>query len=373
MHKKNDINIISESKFLDIDERFVGPKALFDPYFIPDFLVNREKEERYLNSLLSDAIIDTFPASISLFGLNGVGKTVLVNKTINSILGTKSEISKNEFSESLFSFLINCEGKDTEQIIFSMINSLAKKLKYDIKPEIVLNSNRSALWNLFKFLTSKIESPLIFVFDSVEYVQPKLLNKITKNSKSESFITINSFNISQSSPFLLDFDQPDYKMQLGTYSKKDLLEISRDRCAISIKNPVEDDMVKYIVDLACEFDKNVPESPIRILRELYPILDNSKTVFTSKIRDVCRYQFDGFSIDEIGIAEFISESEILERIILDNLCSHFIQSDAYYIGFNELKDTYNIAVESLEYTSSDKEFYSILTRLRNISLLIPSG
>ncbi|MCP4761995.1 MAG: hypothetical protein GY870_09440 [archaeon] len=38
-----------------------------------------------------------------------------------------------------------------------------------------------------------------------------------------------------------------------------------------------------------------------------------------------------------------------------------------------MKDTYNIAVESLEYTSSDKEFYSILTRLRNISLLIPSG
>ncbi|MHA1727307.1 MAG: hypothetical protein ACTSWY_01085 [Promethearchaeota archaeon] len=358
-----------------IRDRFVGPRGLFDPLYIPDHLFDREKEEGYLKGLLNDAFSDNFPLSLSVYGHRGSGKTVLVNKTVSSIFGKHIDMTENESKNELkiLSLLVNCEGKDTNQIIFSILNYLANKMNYDIPPADILKSKTSNLWNLLKMLTSKLNDTQMLLFlDSVEHINPKVINKIMDSALSESFMVINSFNIPQCSPFLMNFKSPDFKIDMDSYSNGTLLEISRDRCEISIRNPVEDDITKYIVDLVCQFDKKNPGSCIRLLRELYPLLDQNQVVSSSQIRDIARYQFEGFSIDELSVADFISESTIIERIFLDNICTYFNQSDEFYIPFKDLSDYYKISCETIEYDSSNREFHSILKRLQNISLLMPT-
>jgi Cdc6-like AAA superfamily ATPase len=362
-----------------ISKRFIGPKALFDPFFVPEYLVDREQEEQYLNGLLNDAVVDNFPANIGVFGIKGSGKTVLINKTIENLAKStmktgKAKSGSNKKTEPGFvPFFVNCEDKETNQIIFSMVSSLANHLNYTINSDVALNSSASQLWNIFKLLCSKQHEKFAFVLDSVEYANPKILNKISETAASDSVIMINSFNVPQSSPFLMDFRKPDFKVEMNTYSHSNLLKITKDRCEVAIKHPVEDTMLKYITDLVCEFDKKVPGSTIRVVKELYPILEHNKNVSGNQIRDICRYQFEGYSIDELSIAEFISESELRDRVFLDNICTYFNKSEEYYISYKYLRNSFKLACESLEDAFSEPQFNSTIKKLYNISLLIPSS
>ncbi len=358
---------------------YIGPRALFDPFFIPDHLFDLEKDERNLCGLLSDAIIDNFPASISIYGIQGVGKTVLVNKTIESISRENSKINKNKIQ--FLPLLINCTSKDSHQIVFSMLNSLVNTLNsqinlgFELTPEFVLKSDISQLWNLFKFLNSKTKNiPKIYFLDSVEFSKPKIINKIMTAAISEPFILINSFNVPKCSPYLLDFKNPDFQIQLGSYSSKTLVNITQDRCKQSLRQPVGffKTTSEFIVDLVCQFDKKVPGSCVRVLRELYPVLNSNAIINGSKVREICRGQFEGFSLDELSIAEFISESDILDRIFLDNLCSYFKNTSDFYINYDKLFVTYKMACESIEYKPKVYEFQKTLKRLNQISLLMPS-
>jgi hypothetical protein len=131
--------------------------------------------------------------------------------------------------------------------LFTIINSLAKKLTYDIDSQLILSSDLKKLWNLCKLLISKIKQQIIIFLDSVEYLNPNIINKICNFAKTESIIVIQSYNIPKSSPILIDVNQPDYKLELGIYSNKSLLEIGQDRCKVAIKNPVEEELLKYVV------------------------------------------------------------------------------------------------------------------------------
>ena len=360
----------SNEKCILSNEQYVGPKALFDPKFIPSRLYERQKEQRYLEGLINDAVEDEFPTQISLYGLLGSGKTAIVNKTIQKILDLNSEIPENEFP--FINISINCEGKTQNQVLFSLVNKFAKVLNYELTPTQILNADFERIWSLFKFLSSKITKPIILFMDNIENINSSVFNKIIETSLNEKIILVNSFNIHQSSPFLMDFKKPDFKIQMDSYSKKSLFNISKSRCDVAFKKPVNNDMVQYIVDLVCQFDRQVPGSTIRVLRELFPIIEDGNFVDSDRIRDSCRFQFEGFSMDEITLAEYINESELLDKVFLDNVSRHFKGSENYYITHENLKLSYDIACESMEYTKKFNEFTNMLSKLEKISLLLPS-
>ena len=45
---------------------------------------------------------------------------------------------------------------------------------------------------------------------------------------------------------------------MDTYTSNSLFEISKDRCEIAISNHIDEDVIRYMVDLVGYFDKNVP-------------------------------------------------------------------------------------------------------------------
>ncbi len=352
---------------------YVGSRALFDPYFVPNELIGLEKEQKRMKSILNDAIEDQYPITLSLYGLRGVGKTTLTRKTFSELQSNNSNVQNN-----FHSCYVNCCEKDLVQIVFSLIDNLSSSVKYELPPESILNASLGSQINLLshlitKFHTQNDENSIIFFLDSIEYTQPTLINKIMDVCSSQSCFLVTSFNLLKNSPYLMEFKKPDMQIQLNTYNPSILEQICLDRCRLAFKQSIDPTMIQYITDMASEFDYRVPESCLRVLRELYPLIENESYIDPDQIQDVCRYQFKGYSIDEISVAEFISETEIIDRLFLDEINSFFQSQSRYYVSFIELLTMYKIACEGLEFPFSEMRFRAFLDRTQKIGLLQASN
>ncbi len=366
-----------------LSKTYVGPRALFDPYYLPPELVGLKKEQKSMQSILADAFQDHYPIILSLYGLRGIGKTTLTRKTLSAL---KTSTSKN--NQQMVMHYVNCEEKNSDQIIFALVNELSQSLSYNLDPNTILDANLANLINLFTHLVSKSknfilgkksihqdnqEHFLMFFLDSIEYMEPNLFNKINDVCKTQSCYLITSFNLLKSSPYLSDFKKPDLQIQLHTYSPRNLEKISLERCNAAFKHPIDRIMVRYVTDLVNEFDYCVPESCLRVLRDLYPIIEGNSHVNPEEIQNACRYQFKRFSIDEISIADFISETDIVDRLALDELNSFFQTQTRFYVTHRELINMYRVACESMEYEFQEMNFNRFLRGLLRIVLLQPSN
>lgn len=103
---------------LDINKNFVGPKALFDPNYIPPQILYRKKEQNSLISILTDSISDEFSLNILYQGINGIGKKAIINKVINDLS------IQNKGNINIHKICIDCKEKNFEELIFSILADL---------------------------------------------------------------------------------------------------------------------------------------------------------------------------------------------------------------------------------------------------------
>ena len=173
---------------LDINNNFIGPKALFDPNFIPPILLYRSKEQNSLKSILMDSISDNFYLNILYQGINGIGKKVIVNKVINDLS------LKNRDITNINKVFIDCKEKSFEELLFSLLSDLINISKINFDYESLLNSNLAHLWNTFKLLCRKIDFNLFFVFTNVEYLEPEVFKKLLQLGKENHITSIYTIN-----------------------------------------------------------------------------------------------------------------------------------------------------------------------------------
>ena len=350
---------------------YVGPRALFDPFYLPHELIGLKKEQYSMQSILKDAIQDHYPIMLSLYGLRGIGKTTLTRKTIAAL--TNSKANGNQHIDMYY---VNCEERDPNQIVFSMINGVSQSLNHELDPSSILNASLGNQMNLLTHLITKStnsDDPLLFFLGSIEYTQPQLINKLMDVCISQPCYLVTSFNLLKSSPYLSEFKRPDVQIQLNTYEPSSLEKISINRCNAAFKHPVDHSMIRYLTDLVNEFDYCVPESCLRVLRELYPLIEGNSYADPGQIQDACRYQFKRYSIDEMSVAEFIAETEIVDRLALDEMSSFFQSQARFYITYKELVNMYKVACENLEYGFNPGSFDKFLLGLQRIALLQPSN
>ena len=344
--------------------KYIGPKALFDPAFIPPHLLFRKKEQRSLNSILSDSLSDKFYLNILYQGINGIGKSAIVNKVLNDIS------FQNKDLKDISKVCIDCKEKTFEELIFSIITSLISILKLNFNLESLLNSNISHLWNIFKLLCKKINDKIFFIFSNVEHLKPKIIKKlmtIGKESKLTSIYTMNKILRGTTIDILSEFD---LKKRLSYFTYSELYSILKQRISLSISHPVDRELVKYITDLICEQYVPVPGKGIEILRDLYPLFRDKHIIRNRELIELCQNNFDQMQInDEFSMLNYISEEEFLNIIFLDNLSNNFISQTKYYISLDELKEIYHISCESLEYNKNNHEFQNLIKKLLNIGIL----
>jgi Cdc6-like AAA superfamily ATPase len=352
---------------LDLCSNFVGPKALFDPNYIPPQILHRKKEQHSLISILTDSISDEFCLNILYQGINGIGKKAVVNKVINDLS------IQNKGDVGIQKICIDCKDKDFEELIFSILTDLTNICKYKVNYNSLLNSNLSHLWNVFKLLCRKIDYNLFFIFTNVEYLKPEIFKKflhIGKESNITSIYTVNKILQPVTFDLISEFD---FKKKLNYFTYKELYSILKQRTLLALSNAVDEELIKYITDLVCEQYVPVPGKGIEILRDIYPILKNKQNFKNSELIELCQNHFDQMQIhDEFSMLNYISEEDFLNIIFLDNLSNYFISKMNYYISLEELEELYHVSCESLEYEKNFDEFHNLIRELSNIGILRPS-
>ncbi|MFX1377009.1 MAG: hypothetical protein ACFFA0_14485 [Promethearchaeota archaeon] len=352
---------------LDFENKFVGPKALFDPNYIPPQLLYRNKEQNSLISILTDSISDEFCLNILYQGINGIGKKAIVNKVINDLS------IQNKGNANIHKICIDCKEKDFEELIFSILTDLINICNSKVNYESLLNSSLSHLWNVFKLLCKRFDHNLFFIFSNVEYLKPEIFKKflhIGKETNITSIYTINKILRPTTIDILTEFD---LKKKLNYFNYKELFSILKQRTSLTISHEVDEELVKYIADLVCEQYVPVPGKGIEILRDLYPLLNNKQKIKNYELIELCQNHFDQMQIhDEFSMLNYISEEDFLHILFLDNLSNHFISKMNYYISLKDLEEIYNISCETLEYKRSINEFQNLIKEMINIGIIRPS-
>jgi len=351
----------------NICSNFVGPKALFDPNYIPPQILHRKKEQNSLISILTDSISDKFSLNILYQGIHGIGKKAIVNKVINDLsIQNKGDVNIQKIS-------IDCKQKDFEELIFSILADLINICKYKIDYDSLLNSNLSHMWNVFKLLCKRIDYNLFIIFTNVEYLKPEIFKKflhIAKEANITSIYTVNKILQPVKFDLISEFD---FKKKLNYFTYKELYSILKQRTLLALSHAVDEELIKYITDLVCEQYVPVPGKSIEILRDLYPILRNKQNFKNSEIIELCQNHFDQMQIhDEFSMLNYISEEDFLNIIFLDNLSNYFMSKMNYYVSLKELEELYYVSCESLGYEKNFNEFHNLIKELLNIGILRPS-
>ncbi len=346
---------------------YVGPKALFDPNYIPPRLLYRKKEEKSLFSILSDSLSDKFCLNILYQGITGIGKKSIVNKVINDLF------SQNKDYMKINKICIDCNEKNLEELIFSLlaeINNLSN-LNFDFAS--ILNSKISHLWNIFKLACQKNDNHLFLVFNNMEYLEPEIINKFLLLGKDTNITLISTVSKSIRPTTMDIFSEFDFKKKLNFFSYKELYSILNQRVLLSFSHEIDKELIYYITDLICEQYVPVPGKGIEILRDLYPLLKYKTPISQYELLDICQNDFDTFQIsDEISMLNYISEEDILTVIFLDNLSNYFMNFRNYYISFKKLHELYDISCEALEFKKNINEFQKLIKDLINIGIIKPS-
>ena len=351
----------------DVNKNYIGPKALFDPTYIPPQLLYRKKEEDSLYSILNDSISDEFCLNILYHGIDGIGKKVIVNKVLNDLLIQNKDLIK------INKICIDCKEKKIEELIFSLLNKLASFSNFNFDYRTILNSNITHLWNTFKFVCNKIDSHLFFIFNNIEYLEPEVFHKFLQFGKETNITlisTVNKFLRPSTMDLLSEFD---FKHRLNFFTYHELYSILKQRVLLSFSHEIDKDLIRYITDLICEQYVPVPGKGIEILRDIYPLLKSNKSSCNFELLEICQNEFDAFQIsDEFSIINYLSEEDILTVIFLDNLSHFFISKMNYYISLNELQELYELSCESLEYIKNYNEFLNLIEEILNIGIIKPS-
>ncbi|MFX1408762.1 MAG: hypothetical protein ACFFA6_00285 [Promethearchaeota archaeon] len=343
---------------------YVGPKAIFDPNYIPPQLLYREKEVQSLYSILDDSIADRFCLNIIYQGIQGIGKKVVVNKVLKDLL------AKNKELVNIHKICIDCKEKNLEDLIFSILTELNRFSSFNIDFNSILNSKISHLWNIIKLACKKVNSGLFFLFYNIESLKPDVFKKFLQFGKESNITLISTVNTILKPSTLDLLSEFDFKKKLNFFTYNELYSILKQRVSLTFTHEIDKELIRYITDLICEYYVPVPGKGIDILRDTYPLLIEKKNFKNYEIIDICQNEFDSIQVtDEFCILNYVSEENLLTIIFLDNLSNYFLKKLNLYISLEELNEIYDISCESLEYKKNLNEFNELIKRLLSFGIL----
>ncbi len=347
-----------------INSSFVGPRALFDQFYIPPQILYRKNEEKSLFSILKDSFSDNFSLNILYQGIQGIGKKVIINKVIRDLSLLNPELS------NIRKGYVDCRDKNLEEIIITLLTEIGFHQNINFNFKSLINSNISDLWNIFKLTCKKFDDDLLFVFNNIEHLKPEFFKKFLQYGKESNISLVSTGNQVLKSSTLDILSEFDIRKKLNYFSYKELHDIIKQRISLTFKYEVDKELIEFITDLIFEHHVPVPGKGIEILRDLYPFLSKQVELSHLETFEILQNQFESLQItDEFSMLSYISEAELLTIIFLDNLSNYFLKNSNFYITIDELKELYYISCESIDFEKNIEEFKHLITTLRNIGIL----
>ncbi|MFX1237806.1 MAG: hypothetical protein ACFFAS_14650 [Promethearchaeota archaeon] len=347
--------------------QYIGPRAIFDPCFIPPQLLFRKKEEYSLFSLLRDSLSDNYNINVIFQGIHGIGKKVFVQKVVADSIDACKEDS---FVRKL---CVDCKEKNLEDIILSILGQILEILGLTFDLKAILESTPSRLWTLFKLACKKLSDTIIIILNNIEHLEPESYKKLLSSTKELNISIVSTVNKILRPSTIDILPEFDYKKKLRFFSYNELNAILKQRASLTFKNEIDKDVIDFITDFTFEHHVPVPGKGIAVFRECYPFLRERSTIDLFEMLDVCRSQFDSFGMtDDFGMLAYLSEEDILTIIFLDNLTDYFLKKGKFYISSGELRALYDVACESLQYKKSDAEYDSLVKKFANMGIISTS-
>ncbi|MHA1733492.1 MAG: hypothetical protein ACTSU5_16205 [Promethearchaeota archaeon] len=343
---------------------FIGPRALFDPSFVPPAIHGRDKELRQLSSFLSDSLEDDFSASVVVCGLPGMGKGTLINRAVGESGARATTVE------------VDCRSKIVEEILGSLITGVARTADLTVDGLTLVNRGTPSLWNTLRLVARKqvaATENLTLVLRSINYIEDGYLQKFCRFGKE---VGVNVLATWENYGYLNDtsiLKGVDFRSTLRPLACRDLFRVSRDRIKYAIPCPVDDDVPALIVDLVDEFSVRAPGACIDLIKDIYPEIKSGGCTFDpDHLRDRLRFHVSepGNAPSELDLMSYIEESDFLLKIFIDEISHLFRQ--VLYASSGELRSRYYVACEVVGVEKSTREFWDFVSVLKGMGILFPS-
>ena len=355
--------------------KYVGPKSLFDPNFVPPKILPRKKQARLIHGLIMDALDDGYSSSINLYGLKGSGKNLQINHFFKWLVEYQKDCIEETAEHPFYLTRVDCERKNMSQIFFNILENAQTFLDRQFDAEKIFEADLSALWNLFQFIISRLKSPLILYLQKAEHIENQYLDKIYAFAKqNRNLQIITTMNTGSRRYLFKNYENLDQKIQFSTYNLSELAEITRDRSEMAFNNPIEQEKTDLVVDYVTEFSHKVPGECVNILKDIYyPIVQNDWDISSEYVRKQTQYYFDNVSIDVFCLTDFIQKTNFEEQLFLEYLLGFFQNRDIFYIPFGEVKNAYKMTSEEIGFEIKWEDFYETLKKFIRSNIILPNN
>ena len=343
----------------------ISPKGLFDPYYIPERLLHREREMRMIDSVYRDSYEDDYGINCLVHGITGVGMTVFSRYFLTRII-------PEQFDS--YTIYVDAKHKDVLEIVAELNDKIHK---LSSKP-ITVAFDLDKLWMQFKRTAAASSRKGVFVIDNIDENNEEVYTKVAMLSKEIKASTIGVLN---SHDYRLLTKAPatqmayDFEVPLDTYTQSQLYDIVRMRVEDTFPLGLTDEIVRYIADLVCEFQASTPRTSIEALKALWPLAQKGQEITSDIVRSATsRITTLGQDDDYMDLIDTISMNDFMTLLVLEALSEHLMRyKTETYIDRQTLNELVMIKCEELGVKHSVDDIDKSLQTLIFQSVVFESG
>ncbi len=317
----------------------VSPRGLFDPYYVPDKLLHRERELEALDGVYRDSFEGAYGVNCLVHGITGVGMTVFSRFFLTKIVPQKFDA---------FTVYVDAQSKD----VIEIVSDLNDKIHTLTSNPITVAFDLDVLWMQFKRMASAAPKRTVFVIDNINEANEEVYSKLARLSKEINASTIGVLNshdyrlLTKGSATQMAYD---FEIPLDTYTQPQLYEIVRMRVEDTFPLGLSDEVVRYITDLVCEFDASKPKTTVEALKALWPLASTGKEIDSDAVRSATsKITSPGSDQDYMEVLETVSMNDFMTLLVLEAMTEHLMRyKTETYVDRQTLNELIQIKCEEL--------------------------
>ena len=342
-----------------------SPKGLFDPYYVPERLLHRDRELDIVNGVYRDSFEDDYGINCLCHGITGVGRTVFSRYFLTKI------VPQNFDAHTVY---VDAKQKDTLEII----SELNDKIHRETNKPITVAFDLDVLWMQFKRTASGTDKRTVFVIDNIDETNEDVYTKLARLSKEIKASTIgilNSHDYRMLTKIPATHMSYDFEVPLDTYTQSQLYDIVRMRVEDTFPLGLTEEVVRYITDLVVEFDASKPKTTVEALKALWPLASRGQEIDSDAVRSatsgVTTFAYDN---DYMDLIDTISMNDFMTLLVLEAFCEHLMHyKTETYIDRGTLNELIIIKCEELGVKYVPQDIEKSLQTLIFQSIVFESG
>jgi cell division control protein 6 len=346
-------------------DSYRSPRGLFDPYYVPNNLLHRDRELDSINGVYRDSFEDQYGVNCLVHGISGVGMTVFSRFFLTKLVPKQFDA---------YTVYVDAKHKETLEIV----SELNDKIHKVVNRPFTVAFDLDILWMQLRRTASNADKRAVFVIDNIDESNEEIFAKLARLSKEIKASTIGVLN---SHDYRLLTKLPatkmayDFEVPLDTYTQSQLYDIVRLRVEDTFPLGLTEEVIRYITDIVCEFDASKPRTSIEALKALWPLAQKGQEIDSDVVR-LATSNITSFIQDQdyLDIVDTISMNDFMTILVLEALSEHLMRyKTETYIDRQTLNELIMIKCEELGIKYAPRDIEKSLQTLIFQSIIFESG